>query len=151
MVPRTNLIEPKFFRHKRKSARLRKNDALQLNGNPWLHGLLLGVIKNAPIVHWQVLPLSSILDDTSIDSLAKLHPENITSFEQITIMLDQTKDWEQAWSKKIFDVIQQFDKDLTSFRQTAATQKKTQQKRAKIAKDQISFEESTKETEERIR
>ena len=58
--------------------------------------------------------------------------------------------WEQTWSRKIFTVIQQFNQDLTGLRQTEATQKKTQQKRAKVAQDGTSFDEATKENEGRI-
>lgn len=98
-----------------------------------------------------VLPLSSILNDMSINILAKTHPENITSYQQITVLLDQTKEWEQIWSEKIFNVIRQFDQDLTTLRHSTATQKKGNQKRARLAQDRISFEEATKENEERIR
>jgi hypothetical protein len=104
---------------------------------------------NSPLA--SVLPLSSILDDASINTLSKLHPQHITDYRQIRVLLDQTTEWEQRWSKKISKIIQQFNQDLTDLRQTAATQKKTQQKRAKVAQDRISFEEATKENEERIR
>ena len=98
-----------------------------------------------------VLSLSSILDDASINILSKILPQNITDYRQIKVLLDQTTDWEQTWSKKILDVIQQFDQDLADLRQTVNTQKKSQQKRAKIAQDRMNFEEATKENEERIR
>lgn len=104
---------------------------------------------NSPMA--SVLSLSSILNDTSIDILAKTHPENITDFRQITVLLDQTKEWEVVWSQKILEVIQHFDQDMTTLRQTTATQKKGNQKRARLVQDRISFEEATKENEERIR
>ena len=47
-------------------------------------------------------------------------------------------------------MIQQFDQDLMALRQTTATQKKNQQKRMKVAQDAMSFDEATKENEERI-
>ena len=54
------------------------------------------------------------------------------------------------WSQKIFKVIQHFDQDITTLRQTTATQKKGNQKWAKLVQDHISFEEATKENEELI-
>jgi hypothetical protein len=104
---------------------------------------------NSPMA--SVLPLSSILNDTSINILAKTHPENITDFRQNTVMLDQMKDWEAVWSQKILKVIQHFDQDMTTLRQTTATQKKGNQKQARLVQDRISFEEATKENEEWIR
>ncbi len=55
------------------------------------------------------------------------------------------------WSQKIFKVIKHFDQDITTLRQTTATQKKGNQKWAKLVQDCISFEEATKENEEQIR
>lgn len=60
-------------------------------------------------------------------------------------------EWEEEWSKKLFDVIQQFDEDLVNLRRSTTTQKKTQQKRMKVVQDMISFEEDSKANEERIR
>ena len=101
---------------------------------------------NSPLA--PVLSLSSILDDASINTLSKLHPEHITDYRQIRVLLDQTTEWEESWSKKIFDIIRQFDQDLAGCRQTAATQTKTRRKRAKVAQeDCIGFEEATKENE----
>ncbi len=98
-----------------------------------------------------IRPASFIIDDTGITGLAKLHSQNITDYRQITVLLGQTTQWEEEWSREIFEVIRKFDEDLTILRHTTVTQKKTQQKRAKIALDIRSFEESTKENEERIR
>ena len=95
--------------------------------------------------------MSSIIDNASITILAKLQPANITDHRQIRVLLDQTSEWEMEWSKKIFNIIQQFDKDLTTLRETVATQKKTQQKRTKTTQDLMSFEQASKENEERIR
>ena len=97
-----------------------------------------------------VTPPSFIIDDASIAILAKIHPQNLANYQQITFILDQTIEWEEEWSKRIFDVIQQFDQDLMALRQTTATQKKNQQKRMKVAQDAMSFDEATKENEERI-
>jgi len=94
---------------------------------------------------------SFIIDDTGITNLAKLDSEKITDYRQITSLLGQTEEWEGEWSGKIFNVIQKFNKDLATLRCTLVTQKKTQQKRAKVALDLLSFQESTKENEERIR
>ena len=74
----------------------------------------------------------------------------MTDYHQIRVLLDQTTEWEKAWSKKILNIIQQFDRHLTNLRQTTATEKKTQEKRAKTAQDHIGFEAATKENEERI-
>ena len=104
---------------------------------------------NSPLA--AVRPPSFIIDDGGITTISKLHPENITDYRQITDLLDQTVEWEEEWSKKVFEVILQFDRDLARLRQTAATQKKSQQKRTRVDKDRISFEEATKENEERIR
>jgi hypothetical protein len=98
-----------------------------------------------------VRPSTFIIDDASITTLSKLHANNITDYRQIRILLDQTAEWEESWSKKIFAVIQQFNEDLITLRQTATTKKKNQQKRAKIDQDRISFEQESKENEERIR
>ena len=94
---------------------------------------------------------SSIINNASITILAKLQPANITDYRQIWVLLDQTSEWEVEWSKKIFDIIQQFDRDLIALRETVATQNKTQQKRTKIAQDLTSFKQATKENEEWIR
>ncbi len=59
-------------------------------------------------------------------------------------------EWEAAWLKKIFDVIQKFDNNLSTLRQTATTEKKNQKKQAKISQNRISFEEATKANEEWI-
>jgi len=98
-----------------------------------------------------VTPPSFIIDDASIAILAKLHPQHLTNHQQITVMLDQTVEWEEEWSREIFGVIRQFDQDLLALRQTTATQKKNQQKRIKLTQDAQSFEEAMKENEERIR
>ena len=98
-----------------------------------------------------VRPPSFIIDKAGINLLAQLHPQDISDYQQIRVILDQTMEWEEEWSKKIFDIIQQFEEDLISLRRTTATQKKTQQKRVKIEQDVISFEQHSKENEERIR
>ena len=98
-----------------------------------------------------VRPPSFIIDKAGITLLAKLHPQDISNYRQIRIILDQTMEWEEEWSKKIFDIIQQFDEDLINLRRTTATQKKNQQKRMKVVQDVISFEQHSKENEERIR
>jgi hypothetical protein len=98
-----------------------------------------------------VRPLSLIIDNASITILAKLHPQNITDHRQIRTLLGQTLEWEAEWSKSIFEVIQQFNNDLITLRKMVATQKKTRQKRIKITQDLMSFEQDTKENEERIR
>lgn len=72
-----------------------------------------------------VYPPSFIIDDTSIALLAKLCPQDITNYQQIRVILDHSIEWENEWSKKIFEIIQRFDQDLTALRQTTATQKKT--------------------------
>jgi hypothetical protein len=98
-----------------------------------------------------VRPPSFIIDDVGIKLLTKLHPQDISNYRQIRVVLDQSMEWEEEWSKKIFDIIQQFDADLITLRRTTATQKKSQQKRMKVVQDIISFEQDSKENEERIR
>ena len=98
-----------------------------------------------------VRPPSFIIDKAGIDLLAKLHTKDITDYQQIRIILDQSMEWEEEWSKKIFNIIQQFDEDLVNLRQSTAIQKKNQQKRIKVVQDTISFEQHSKENEERIR
>jgi hypothetical protein len=60
-------------------------------------------------------------------------------------------EWEEEWSKKIFDIVQQFDEDLVTLRRTNTAQKKNEQKRMKVAQDITSFEQDSKENKERIR
>ena len=79
-----------------------------------------------------VRPPSFIIDKASITLLAKLHPQDISNYRQIRIILDQSMEWEEEWLKKFFNVIQQFQEDLNNLCQTTATQKKTQQKRMKV-------------------
>jgi hypothetical protein len=98
-----------------------------------------------------VRPLSFIIDNAGIALLAKLHSEDISNYRQIKVLLDQSMEWEEEWSKKIFDIIQQFEEDLVALRRTTATQKKNQQKRMKVVQNIISFEQDSKENEERIR
>jgi hypothetical protein len=76
-----------------------------------------------------VTPPTFIIDDASIIVLAK---EDITSSEQVRVVLDQTLEWEDEWSKEIFSVIRQFNQDLLVLRETTATQNKNQQKRMKF-------------------
>ena len=97
-----------------------------------------------------VRPPSFIIDKAGITLLSRLHPQDITNYRQIRILLDQSMEWEEEWSKKLFDVIQQFDEDLVNLRRSTTTQKKTQQKRMKVVQDMISFEEDSKANEERI-
>ena len=92
-----------------------------------------------------------IIDDASIDILAKLHPLDITNYTQIRAVLGKTAEWEREWSKKIFNIIQRFDEDLTNLRQTTVTHTKNEQKRMKIAQDLAYFDKKTKDDEERIR
>lgn len=98
-----------------------------------------------------VRPPSFIIDKAGITLLAKLHPQDINNYRQIRIILDQSMEWEEEWSKKIFDIIRQFDEDLVNLRRSNATQKKTHQKRIKAVQDIISFEQDSKANEERIR
>jgi ribonuclease D len=98
-----------------------------------------------------VRPPSFIIDNAGITLLAKPHPQDISSYQQIRVILDQSMEWEKEWSKKIFDIIQQFEEDLITRRRTTATQKKNQQKRMKVVQDSKSFEQDSKENEERIR
>jgi len=98
-----------------------------------------------------VRPASFIIDDTGITGIAKLHSQSITDYQQITSLLGQTKEWEEEWSREIFVVIQKFDEDLTKLRHTTVTQKKAEQKRARVKLDYLSFQESSKEKEEQIR
>jgi len=95
-----------------------------------------------------VTPPTFIIDDASTVALAK---KNITRSEQVTVILDQTLEWEGEWSKQIFGVIHQFDQDLLALRETSATQNKNQQKRMKFTQDALSFDEASKENEERAR
>ena len=104
-----------------------------------------------------VRPPSFIIDKAGITLLAKLRPQDISNYRQIRIILDQTMEWEEEWSMQIFKIIQQFDEDVASLRQSTATQKKTQRKRikveqkqVKVEQDVISFEQHSKENEERI-
>ena len=98
-----------------------------------------------------VRPHSFIIDNAGIALLAKLHPQDISNYQQIKVLLDQSMEWEEEWSKKIFNVIQQFEEDLVTLRRTTTTQKKNQQKRMKVVQDIISIEQDSKENEERIR
>ena len=61
-----------------------------------------------------VRPPSFIIDKAGITLLARLHPQDISNYRQIRILLDQTMEWEEEWSKKIFNVIQQFEEDLVN-------------------------------------
>jgi ribonuclease D len=98
-----------------------------------------------------VRPPSFIINNAGITLLAKLHPQDISSYRQIRVILDQSMEWEEEWSKKIFNIVQQFEEDLITHRRTTATQKKNQQKRMKVVQNSISFEQESKENEERIR
>ena len=136
------LKEKRKAQDRRRTTDERKSLASRLVG--WRHN----AHTNDPLAAVR-LP-SFIIDDASIVTLAKFHPLDIT-MSQIRVVLDKTAAWEEEWSLRIFDVIQQFDKDLTDLCKTTANQTKNQQKRMKHTQDLASFEEATKENEERIR
>jgi hypothetical protein len=97
-----------------------------------------------------VQPPSFIIDNQGIKALAKLHPLNVTNPEKIVTMLDQTPEWQDLWSRQLFDVIQAYDRELSDHRKDEAARNKARQKRAKHEQDQVRFTEVSNEIAKRI-
>lgn len=98
-----------------------------------------------------VRPPCFIIDDEDIKILSKIHPSNITRSEQVVAALGETQEWEDEWSRQIFEVIQAYDRELSDQRKDEAARSKARQKRLKLEKDQVKFAEVTNEMEDRIR
>ncbi|CAA7268576.1 unnamed protein product [Cyclocybe aegerita] len=98
-----------------------------------------------------VRPSSFIIDDKSIAKLARLHPTTVNSPAQITLELNETPEWQNEWSKSIFDVINTYDQELESLRKETIMAKKVHRKRARVEQDQAGFEEASRDVEHRIR
>ncbi|KAH9036082.1 hypothetical protein EDB84DRAFT_1658887 [Lactarius hengduanensis] len=96
-------------------------------------------------------PPSFIIDNRGIKLLAKLHPSNLTHSEQIVTALDETQEWQDQWSRQIFEVIQAYDRELAERRKDEAARFKARQKRVKREQDRVKFAEVSNEIEERIR
>ena len=98
-----------------------------------------------------VRPPSFIIDNQGIKTLARLHPSNVTHPEQIVTVLDQTPEWQDLWSRQIFEVIRAYDRELAEHRKDEAARNKACQKRAKHEQDQVKFAEVSNGIAERIR
>ena len=88
-----------------------------------------------------VQPPSFIIDNQGIKTLARLHPSNVTHPEQIVTVLDQTPEWQNLWSRQIFEVIRAYDQELAEHCKDEAARNKACQKRAKHEQDQVKFAE----------
>ena len=56
---------------------------------------------------------SAILDDPSIDTLAKTPPMVFKSSGDVVSILNQNKEWEDTWASKIFDIIMLYDPSIS--------------------------------------
>lgn len=97
-----------------------------------------------------VQPPMFIIDNKDIKVVARLHPSNVTSSEQLVTVLEQTCEWQDNWSHQILEVIQKYDNELDNCRKVEADQSKAWQKQAKQEKDQNKFAEVSNEIAERI-
>ncbi|KAF8239240.1 hypothetical protein L208DRAFT_1238715, partial [Tricholoma matsutake] len=55
-----------------------------------------------------------ILSDCNRAILVCTHPALLASPNTITKLLDETEEWQEEWSTLVFDVIQQYDKDIAA-------------------------------------
>ena len=88
-------------------------------------------------------PLTFILDDHGIKTLATLHPNNIRNTSQVVQALGETDEWNNEWSKKILTVVQTYDNELKGAQRAAAALEKTRQKRLKVDLDKAKFQEES--------
>lgn len=79
-----------------------------------------------------VRPPSFIIDDTSILKLARFPRNHFTDHCQVTLELNETQEWQEEWSTKIFNIIHRFDCEVSQLQEKDPVEKKTRQKRARL-------------------
>ena len=70
------------------------------------------VHENDPLK--SVRPPHIILSPLHQQLLVRKHPKHIQNADDITTILEQTNEWAEEWQEKVYQVIQQFDRDLES-------------------------------------
>jgi hypothetical protein len=97
-----------------------------------------------------VQPPSFILNDTSIKTLSRLHPAEVTGPEKVVSVLDETEEWQAEWSGQVYETIWAYDQELEELRKKEAARHKARQRRAKQDQDTAKFAEVSNLTAERI-
>ncbi len=98
-----------------------------------------------------VRPPSFIVDDKGILTLAKLHSTEVTHHKQVVSALKETQEWQDEWSTKIFNIIQNYDQELIQRHKVESVQVKERMKRAKMEQDLARFREESEKTAARIK
>ena len=70
------------------------------------------VHENDPLK--SVRPPHIILSPLHRQLLVRKQPKHIQNADDITTILEQTNEWAEEWQEKVYQVIQQFDRDLES-------------------------------------
>ncbi|PPR02849.1 hypothetical protein CVT24_002327 [Panaeolus cyanescens] len=111
----------------------------------WLHK----VHSCSPL--YGIRPQSYILDNRSIEKLARIHPSNFTSPNDVTSFLNETEAWALQYSADIYDIITGYDQELENLRIQRHERKKTQKKSAENQQNQAMFELASMEIANRAR
>ncbi|RXW21997.1 hypothetical protein EST38_g3859 [Candolleomyces aberdarensis] len=102
-----------------------------------------------------VRPQYLLLSDKAIDMLVRIHPNEVVNFEQVTLAIGESKDWEKKWAKQIFDVIRLFDVEVGVLEEKEQLEEVERKKRRKLEKEREEIEGNRRafrmETEERHR
>lgn len=77
-------------------------------------------------------PPDFIINDKGIVSLSLHAPGSLSSKEDVARVLGETEQWSNDWAEAIFDLVKQYDDELTALRPVVTKKKSTRtKKRAK--------------------
>jgi hypothetical protein len=71
-----------------------------------------------------IRPPELILSETQRASLVQADPKTLKTAKDITVLLQESDDWDDEWSAKLFDVITKFEADYGLVKGQAVTQQK---------------------------
>lgn len=109
--PHQRLLNPKIVQKRKKPPKYRSPE-----DRPALISRLVAWRRRVSARHGPFHSASFILDDKKLAKLATLHPKDLSNHEQVTILLGETADWGNEWSKSIFDLILAYDNELQAIR-----------------------------------
>jgi hypothetical protein len=75
-----------------------------------------------------VRPLDLVLSHSQRATLVRADPSQIKCAQDITVLLNETADWDAEWSSKVFKVITQFESENAGSSEQSSTQKKRKRK-----------------------
>ncbi|KAF9002366.1 hypothetical protein BDQ17DRAFT_1390784 [Cyathus striatus] len=103
-------------------------------------------------------PPHLILSDKALDTIMKINPPEVVNYQQVTLSIGESLDWENKYAHMIFDIIHEFDEEVGHLHeedQLLREEQKKQRKLNKVVSQQESnrkaFEDDSKQCAKTIR